>query len=443
MVFPPNVCGCDIIELGGNTLKKILIKNGYVIDPGSERKGYYDILIEGEKVERVEEEITCGKNVDIIDAEGKIVVPGFIDLQVNPGNTIEYICEMLPSCGITTPLIMPCNVNGIPFLDYYGGLRGVIDASGGQRVNVANAISVEPPDTGAHETYMQLAVPLNSIKSRIEEFIELGITAVGEVVLPLGGTAHITTSMSEEFLDKLLNETERHDMPILLHTGLGLHGIEKAVEVSNGRRMHICHVGSTCSQDSIHKALVLLSENGNITSDTHLSEVAGSNSRNSKLVVEYFDKGQAVHIDAQTLKVEKVEDINKARPPFYYNKVNLFENNIICALSEQVDAIESDDLGDGIRSKILLKNLFKLVNCVALEHVKHELMYKMIKKLTINPAKILKINRGTLGEGAFADAVILDLHNERVETVMVNGKIVLFNGKLTGEKGGKRIRFKS
>jgi imidazolonepropionase-like amidohydrolase len=67
----------------------------------------------------------------------------------------------------------------------------------------------------------------------------------------------------------------------------------------------------------------------------------------------------------------------------------------------------------------------------------------MIKKLTINPAKILKINRGTLGEGAFADAVILDLHNERVETVMVNGKIVLFNGKLTGEKGGKRIRFKS
>ncbi len=424
--------------------KGILIKNGYLLDPANSRKGYYDVLIEGERIEKVEKEILCGRNVGIIiDAKNKIVSPGFIDLQVNPGKTIEYICEMLPFCGITTCLVMPCNIQEKPFLSYYGGLKGVIQASEGQRVNVANAISVEPQDTRNHETYMELAVPSGQIESRVAELIEWGIPAIGEVVLPLGGIAHITSDMSEEFLDQLLYVTEKYDIPVFLHTGLGLRGIEKAVEVSNGRKLHICHVGSTCSQDNIHRALILLAEHNNVTSDTHLSEVAGSNSRNSQLVTEYFMKGQVMQIDANTLEVKKLESLDHAQPPFYYNKVNLFENNIICAISEEVDAIESDDLGDGVRSRILLKNLFKLINAVALEHVRHELMYKMIRKLTYNPARILKINRGSLGEGALADVVVLDLVNEKVETVIVNGEIVLFDGKLTSRKGGRRISYKS
>ena len=423
-------------------MEKILIKGGYLIDPGSQKEGYYDILLEGDRVEKVDDTIECGKNTEIINAEGKYIVPGFVDLQVNPGNTIEAICEMLPFCGITTPLIMPCNVRGIPFMDYYGGLCNVLNVCEEQRVNIANAISIEPSDTGAHETYMQLTVQLGALGSRIEEFIELGITAVGEVVLPLGGTAHISSNMSHEFLDALLNETDKQDMPILLHTGLGLNGIKEAVNVCNGRKLHICHVGSTCSQDNIHEVLTLLGSNKNITSDTHLSEVAGSNSRNSKLVVEYFNKGEVVRINPISLKAEVIQNIKTAEPPFYYNKVNLFENNITCAVSDQVDAIESDELGDGIRSRIMLKNFFKLVNSVILEHSKIKLMSKLIKKMTVNPARILKIDRGTLREGAFADVVIMDLKKEEINTVLVNGKPVIVDGRLTDNKPGKRIRYK-
>lgn len=420
---------------------KILIKDGYLIDPGNEKEGYYDILISHGKVERIEEDIQYSGNVSIIDGKDKYISPGFVDLQVNPGNTIEYISNILPFCGITTPLIMPCNIKGKPFLTYYKGLQNMLDSCEGLRVNIANAISIEPPDTGGHETYMQLAVDMASIEDRVLEFIGLGVTAIGEVVLPLGGIAHITSDISEMFLDNLLYITDKYSMPVLLHTGLGLNGIKEAVRVSKGRKLHICHVGSTCAQDNIHEALLILSKEDNITSDTHLSEVAGSNSKKSELVIDYFNKGEVVSIDKDTMEIKKVEDLEIANPPFYYNKTNLFENNIISALSEYVDAIESDDLGDGIRARILLKNFFRLVNSTNMEHVKIKMMKRLIKKLTIAPAKILNIKRGTLREDYPADVVLLDLNNECVDTVLVNGEIVLKDGKLTDNKPGKRIIF--
>lgn len=423
-------------------MKKTLLQNGYIIDPGSGREGIFDLLIEDGIVKSISEEIPAGSDCETVNARGKFVVPGFVDLQVNPGRTIEYIADILPSCGITTPLIMPCSIGGIPIMEYYGSLNGMLDACEGQTVNIATAVSIEPPDTGGHETYSKLGVNLSEIGNRIEEFIDLGITAVGEVVLPLGGTAHVTSKMSEEFLDRLLDETEKYEMPILLHTGLGMRGIRQAVEICAGRRMHLCHVGSTCSGDSIAKVISLLEDNPNITTDTHLSEVAGSTSRNSRLVLDYFDKGEVVKIDPETFQARPVRDLDGEEPPFYYNKVNLFENNVTCALSDRVQAIECDELGDGIRARIMLKNLFRLVNSVALEHARIKLLRRLITKLTINPARILGIRRGTLSEGDSADAVIMDLKEECVKTVFVNGEKVFDEGVLTGKKPGRRIRFK-
>ena len=424
-------------------MNKRLIKEGFLIDPGNNKIGMYDILIEGEKVTKVEEEININHGVEVLNAKGKYIVPGFIDLQINPGNTIEYIADILPYCGITTALIMPCNTfSGVPIIQHYGGLRNMLDICEGQSVNIANAISIEPPDTRGHEAYVKLAVPYKRLSSRIEEFIEYGITAIGEVVLPLGGIAHIESDLSQEFLDKLLDKSILCDIPVLLHTGSGLQGVQKAVETANGRKLHICHIGSTVSKDSIHKALTILEDNPNVTTDTHLSEVAGSTSKSSGLVLEYFRWGEVVKIDPASLQVIVQKDLDTAVPPFYYNKENLFENNITCALSNRIEAIESDELGDGIRARIMLKNLFRVVNSVALEHAKIKLLSKLIKKLTVNPAKILGINRGTLAEGDFADILLLDLEKEKIDTVLVNGEKVVLEGKLTGMKPGKRIKYK-
>ena len=421
-------------------MERLLIRNGFVVDSGSGIFGVRDVLTEGARVVEVARDIRT--RVKTIDAEGKIVSPGFIDLQFNPGKTIERASGEALRSGITTPLIMPCNVEGKTFLDYYGGLEKMLEACEGLSTNIANAVSLEPEDTGSHETYIQLGVPIERLEERLAFFAGLGITSVGEVVLPLGGEAHITSDMSAEFLDALLDKTEGFDIPVLLHTGLGNGGITEAIRIASGRKLHICHIGSTVADGNLQKALLEVAAHDNITCDTHLSEVAGSNSRNSELVRHYYSRGEVYNIDPRTLEAHPVNDLENASPPFYYSKENLIENNIACALSEAVDAIESDDLGDGIRSGIMFRNVMKIADMVSLEAQRLKLLRKLLAKMTSGPAKILGLSaRGSLKEGSFADIAILDPILQRVDTVLVNGRIALRDGKPTGIRAGVRVRY--
>ena len=72
---------------------RILIKNGYVIDPVTGREGQFDLLTEDKRIVRVAEKIeeNEAKADRVVDATGKHVLPGFIDLHVHyrePG--LEY-----------------------------------------------------------------------------------------------------------------------------------------------------------------------------------------------------------------------------------------------------------------------------------------------------------------------------------------------------------------
>ncbi len=73
----------------------ILIKNGRLVDParGLDRRG--DILIEGERIKAIGEGLSTGDAAEVIDAAGKVVAPGFIDIHVHlrvPGQ--EYKEDM-------------------------------------------------------------------------------------------------------------------------------------------------------------------------------------------------------------------------------------------------------------------------------------------------------------------------------------------------------------
>ena len=92
---------------------KHLIKSAYVIDPATNTEGKRDILIEGDRIRRIEEDI-FEPEAHIIDGSGLIAVPGFIDLHVHfrdPGQT--YKEDILSGSktavagGYTTVLCMP------------------------------------------------------------------------------------------------------------------------------------------------------------------------------------------------------------------------------------------------------------------------------------------------------------------------------------------------
>jgi len=63
----------------------ILLKGVRVFDGEHLREGLFDILVEGKKIERIAPKgsLSLGDGVKVIDLEGKIACPGFIDIHVH------------------------------------------------------------------------------------------------------------------------------------------------------------------------------------------------------------------------------------------------------------------------------------------------------------------------------------------------------------------------
>ncbi|HPF19840.1 MAG TPA: amidohydrolase family protein, partial [Syntrophomonas sp.] len=99
---------------------KLLIKGGRVIDPANEINDVLDVLIEDGRIKTVDRNIKAA-DAETIDATGKLVCPGFIDMHVHlrePG--FEYKEDIASGTraaaagGFTTVCCMP---NTDPVID--------------------------------------------------------------------------------------------------------------------------------------------------------------------------------------------------------------------------------------------------------------------------------------------------------------------------------------
>src|SRR5262249_57668227 len=61
----------------------MLIQNGRVIDPANQIDAIADVLIEGTTIKRVGPRLAAPEGVETIDATGKVVCPGLIDIHVH------------------------------------------------------------------------------------------------------------------------------------------------------------------------------------------------------------------------------------------------------------------------------------------------------------------------------------------------------------------------
>lgn len=120
--------------------KMIYITNGYVIDPKSGMEGYYDILIEDNKILRMViqgtalEELQDAETypqIQRINAEGKVILPGLVDVHVHfrdPGFTykedIETGAKAAARGGFTSVVLM-ANTN--PAVDNEETLQYVLN----------------------------------------------------------------------------------------------------------------------------------------------------------------------------------------------------------------------------------------------------------------------------------------------------------------------------
>ena len=119
-----------------------LLKGAHVVDPQSGIDGIRDVLIEGDKIAQVAEPIENG-DAEVIDASGKYLVPGLVDMHVHfrdPGfeykETIETGSAAAVHGGFTDVATMP---NTDPVTDTGAEIRYQID-----RAHAAGLCHVRP-----------------------------------------------------------------------------------------------------------------------------------------------------------------------------------------------------------------------------------------------------------------------------------------------------------
>jgi dihydroorotase len=385
---------------------KILIKNGHVVDPKNELDGSFDLLIENDKISKVSQSIREKADKEI-DAKGKIVCPGLIDVHVHlrqPGHeykeTIETGLRAALKGGFTGVCPMP-NTN--PVADSRSDMEFMH-----QEARRLNLVRLWP-------------VGAVTMKQEGKELTEFGELKKGGAVA-LSDDGHSVNDSN--ILRRALEYSKKFDLVLMVHcqdeglfcggcmnegfvsTRLGLQGIPseaESVEVARdiqladltGGRLHFCHISSKKSIDIIRQAKF---QGSRVTAETcphyfHLTEEAVLHYNTYAKMNPPLRTKSDVQAIKEALKDGTLDIISTDHAPHTDNEKD----------------VEFDQAPFGI---IGLETSLSLSLRLVEEKVLG--LPELVKKMSLNPAGILKISRGHLSEGALADVTVLDPNAEWV-----------------------------
>ena len=380
-----------------NTLR---ISNGRVIDPSQNIDQVADLWVKGEYIAGIGPQPTL-QATRILDATGKIVCPGVIDMHVHlrePGReedeTIATGTAAALAGGVTSVACMP---NTEPALDSQAAAEFVYLQA--ERAGNANVFPI-----GAITKGRQGA-----------ELAEIGGLVEGGAV---GFTDDGSPVTSAEIMRRALEYCRMFDKPVLVHA--------EDLELTKGGVMHegvesmrlgLRGMPAAGEEVMIHRDIELAELTGGRLHILHVSTAGGVDLIRRGKARGVRVSGEATpHHFTLTDKCLRGFDSNfKMSPPL---RTQADIDAIIAGLKDgTLEVIATDhaphapekkmrELDQAPNGIIGLETLVPI--CVlALIEPGHLTWPQLIAKLTINPARVLGIDRGTLKTGADADITII------------------------------------
>ncbi len=381
---------------------KILIRHGYVIDPGAGREGLYDVLISEGMVTRVAREIQPEEDNLVIDATGKYVMPGFVDLHVHlrePGyehkETIKTGAMAAAAGGFTTICAMP---NTMPVTDNPDRVKEILEKA--SREAVINVLPIGAVTKG--QEGLELA--------DIEGMVKAGAIAISE---------DGKSVMDSELYTRGMQLARQYDIPVFAHCedkSLAGSGV-----INAGRKaeeLKLPGISKESEEVIVDRDIKLAEETG---ARLHLCHVSTSGS--IKLLAGAKQEGLPVTAECCphhfTLSEEDITEDDsdfKMNPP-------LRSPEDVRALKEAlrdgiIEVIATDHAPHSAEEKagsmldapfgiVGLETAFAL-SLTELVKTGYLTPYQMVERISTFPARLACIERGCISEGWMADIVIAD-----------------------------------
>jgi dihydroorotase len=442
--------------------KGILIQNATIVNENKIFKG--DILIENEIITKISSKIKPTKNIEVINAEGKYLIPGFIDDQVHfrePGLThkanIATESRAAIAGGITTFIEMP---NTVPQATTQDLLEDKFEIA-------------------AVDSYANYSFMFGGTNDNLEELLKTDPKKVAGIKLFLGSSTGNMLVDNEEILEKIFSSTKMiisvhcedeetirkntaiykekygDDIPLKYHPLIRSEeacylSSSKAIKLAKktGARLHIFHL-STEKETHLFRNDIPLEEK-QITSEVCIHHLWFSDK-------DYEEKGTHIKWNP-AVKTEK-------------DRLGLWK----ALLDDRIDVLATDHAPHTLDEKnnnyLNAPSGGPLVQhaiIALLEKVKEGVIpiEKAVEKMSHNPAKLFQIEkRGFIKEGYFADIVLIDTNKPQtiskdnilykcgwspfegttfsstITHTFVNGNLIYNNGIFNDEIKGKRITF--
>jgi dihydroorotase len=442
--------------------KGILIQNATIVNENKIFKG--DVLIENEIITKISSKIKPTKNVEIINAEGKFLIPGFIDDQVHfrePGLThkanIATESRAAIAGGITSFIEMPNTVPQATTQDL-----------------LEDKFKIAAADSYANYSFM-----FGGTNDNLDELLKTDPKKVAGIKLFLGSSTGNMLVDNEEILEKIFSSTKMiisvhcedeetirkntaiykekygDDIPLKYHPLIRSEAAcylssSKAIELAKktGARLHIFHL-STEKETHLFRNDIPLEEK-QITSEVCIHHLWFSDK-------DYEEKGTHIKWNP-AVKTEK-------------DRLGLWK----ALLDDRIDVLATDHAPHTLDEKnnnyLNAPSGGPLVQhaiIALLEKVKEGVIpiEKAVEKMSHNPAKLFQIEkRGFIREGYFADIVLIDMDKPQtvskdnilykcgwspfegttfsstITHTFVNGNLIYNNGIFNDEMKGKRITF--